>query len=401
MLDYDPFSTQSMADPYPAYRALRAAGPVYRLPQYDAVALARFAEVWEVLQDMESFSVAEGPVFVREVLAKPAALEGRRVDDLGSSFSTWDPPRHSRIRRVMSPPLRPRFVASLEGRVRALARSQLEELAPQGRFDLVRDYVAPVVVKVACEILGFPPEEGPALVSIVNRSARRDEERAGQTEDGAAAQAELEAFAVARVAERRLLSVEEPRVVDELIEADFDGRRLTDEEVAAQLTSLLVGGTETMPKILAGGALELARAPAQRSLLVSDPSRASAAFEEMVRHQGVLQSIGRTALRDVTIGGETLRAGQRIFLLLQSANRDEREFTEPDRFDIERETERHVGFGHGQHHCIGIHVARLEGRVLLQEFAARIPEYEVVESEVLRPPSEFQLGCTVLPIRFD
>ena len=85
---------------------------------------------------------------------------------------------------------------------------------------------------------------------------------------------------------------------------------------------------------------------------------------------------------------------------MQSANRDEREFAEPDEFDIERETERHVGFGHGQHHCIGIHVARLEGRVLLQELMAHIPEYEVVEEEALRPPSEFQLGYTVLPIRF-
>lgn len=96
----------------------------------------------------------------------------------------------------------------------------------------------------------------------------------------------------------------------------------------------------------------------------------------------------------------TLRAGQRVFLLLQSANRDEREFAEPDRFDIDRAAPRHVGFGYGQHHCIGVHVARLEGRVLLEELLARVPEYEVVEADVERPPSEFQIGYTALPIRF-
>ena len=400
MVDYDPFSPESMADPYPAYRALREAGPVHPLPQYDAVALPRFEEVWAVLQDMDSFSIVEGPVFVREALLKPANLEGRRSVNLGISFSMWDPPVHSRIRQVMSPPFRPRFVARLEQGIRELARERLDELVPAGRFDVARDYAAPVVVRVACDVLGFPAEEGSALVSIVNRSARREEGRAGQTADGAAAQAELGAFAVARVAERRSRPGGEPRVVDELLAAEIDGRRLDDVQIAIQLTSLLVGGTETMPKIVAGGVRELAAAPEQRAALAADPGRAAAAFEEMVRHQGVLQSIGRTAKQPVEVGGMTLRAGQRVFLLLQSANRDEREFAEPDRFDIDRAAPRHVGFGYGQHHCIGVHVARLEGRVLLEELLARVPEYEVVEADVERPPSEFQIGYTALPIRF-
>lgn len=400
MVDYDPFSQASMSDPYPVYRALREAAPAHPLPQYDAVALPRFKEVWGVLQDMESFSIAEGPVFVRETLLKPARLERRNPVNLGVSFAMWDPPMHSHIRQVMSPPFRPRFVAALEGRIRNLAREQLDRLVPQGRFDLARDYAAPVVVRVACDVLGFPAEEGPALVSIVNRSARRDDGRAGQTADGVAAQAELGAFAMARVAERRLQSVSEPRVVDALLAAELDGRPLDDVEIATQLTTLLVGGTETMPKIVAGGMRELARDPAQRAALVAQPDLAAAGFEEMVRHQGVLQSIGRTAKHPVEVGGERLRAGQRVFLLLQSANRDEREFVDPDRFDIHRAAPRHVGFGHGQHHCIGTHVARLEGRVLLQEFLARVPEYDVIEAEAVRPPSEFQLGYTSLPIRF-
>jgi cytochrome P450 len=376
---------------------------VHPLPQYDAVALPRFAEVWEVLRDLESFSIAGGPVFVREELLRPARLEDRNPADPDLSFSMWDPPLHSRIRQVMGPPFRPRAAASLEPRVRALARERLAEHVGAGGFDVARDYAAPVVVTVACEILGLPPEEALGLAASVNRSARRDEARAGQTEDGAAAQAELGAFAVEQVAARRRRGPDGACVVDQLLRAEVGGRALDDVQIATQLVTLLVGGTETLPKLLAGGARELARAPEQRAALVRDPALAPDAFEEIVRHQGVLQSIGRTALRPVRIGGDEgveLRRGQRVFLLLQSANRDEREFSEPDRFDITRRASRHVGFGHGQHHCIGMHVARVEGRVLLEELVMRVPEYEVMETECVRPPSEFQLGYTSLPIRF-
>lgn len=399
MIEYDPFSPESMADPYPVYRELREAGPVHALPQYDAIALPRFAEVWDVLSDMESFSIFEGPVFVRKQLLKPAALDGRGPTDLGASFAMWDPPVHSQIRQLMSAPFRPRFVAKLEGRVRELARERLAALVPLGRFDVARDYAAPVVVMVACEILGFPPEEGLALVSIVNRSARRDEGRSGQTTDGMAAQVELGAFAVAQVVARRAQSVSDPRVIDHLIAAEVGGRKLDDIQVATQLTTLLVGGTETLPKLVAGGARELWLAPEQRAALADDPALASDAFEEMIRHQGVLQSIGRTAKQPTEVGGTKLHPGQRVFLLLQSANRDEREFADPARFDIRRRAPRHVGLGHGQHHCIGSHAARLEGRVLLQELLAQVPEYDVLEAEAVRPPSEFQLGYTSLPIR--
>lgn len=402
MVDYDPFSSQSITDPYPTYRALREAGPLHPLPQYDAIALPRFAEVWDVLRDLESFSIVEGPVFVREQLMKPSPLrQGEPVNDCDNSFAMWDPPLHTRIRTVMRPRLQPKFVARLEDRVREWARGRLDALVPQGRFDVARDYTAPVVVMVACEILGFPPEEGPALVSIVNRSSQRTDGRSGQSEDGRVAQAELAAFAIAQVAARRKQTVGEKRVIDALISEEIGGQKLTDAQIAVHLISLLVGGTETLPKIIAGGACELARAPEQRRALVADPSRAVDAFEEMVRHQGVLQSIGRTVIRPVEIAGTKLTVGQRIFLLLQSANRDGGEFPDPDRFDFARRPVRHVGFGHGQHHCIGIHAARLEGRVLLQELLARVPEYEVLEAEGLRPPSEFQLGYTSLPIRFD
>jgi cytochrome P450 len=299
----------------------------------------------------------------------------------------------------MSASFRPKTVAALEDEARRLARRQLEACMPTGRLDVIGDYASGVAVTLACWVLGIPATEGPRLVALSNRSARRADGQAGMSADASAAQAEITACMEECVRARRK-GLGAGGVLDALLAVELDGRRLGDAEVATQLATLLVGGSETIPKVLAGGLRELAARPGMIRALREDPGLVPDAFEEMVRHQGVLQSVGRTALADVEIGGECIRRGQRLFLLLQSANRDVREFPDPDRFDIHRRPGRHVGFGFGPHHCIGIHVARLEGRVLLEELLARVPAWTVDEDCVERPPSEFQIGYTKLPIEF-
>jgi cytochrome P450 len=170
------------------------------------------------------------------------------------------------------------------------------------------------------------------------------------------------------------------------------------EGAAVQLGTILVGGVETLPKIIAGAALRLAGEPEQHAALLADPGLVPGAFEEIVRLEGVLQSVGRTLLTDTVIGGQQMRAGQRVMLLLQSANRDEREFAEPERFDVRRVMARHVGFGQGTHFCIGIHVARTTGVALLRGFLGRYPSFTVDVSGAERPPSEFQIGWTRMPV---
>jgi hypothetical protein len=165
-----------------------------------------------------------------------------------------------------------------------------------------------------------------------------------------------------------------------------------------QISTLLVGGGETLPKIIAGGLLQLDSYQDQRDALVEDSSLVPQAFEEIVRLEGVLQFVGRTLVRDATIGGQPMRAGQRVLLLLQSANRDENEFAEPEVFSIHRTISRQVGFGHGVHFCIGAHAARLVGIALLRGLLHRFPDYRPDRSAATRPPSEFQIGWTSLPI---
>ncbi len=396
---YDPFSLEAMTDPYPIYRALRESGGIHPLPQYDAFALARFEEVWQVLSDAERFSVAEGPVFFPQVVSRPCEVDALVRAARGQSFSTWDPPIHTQLRAAMSASFRPKTVMAFEGEARRLARVRLDACAPVGRLDVVGDYASHVAVGLACLVLGIPASEGPRLVALSNRSSRRADGQAGMSEEGLTVQAEIMACLEEHVRDRRK-GRGRGGVVDALLAVELEGRHLGDAEVATQLATLLVGGSETVPKIFAGGLRELAAAPEAVRAIREEPELVPGAFEEMVRHGGVLQSVGRTALVDVEVGGEWVRRGQRLFLLLQSANRDAREFPDPDRFDIRRRPQRHVGFGFGPHHCIGIHLARLEGRVLLEELLARVPAWTVDEGAVERPPSEFQIGYTSLPIEF-
>lgn len=398
---YDPFSVEVMTDPYPVYRELRARGRVAALPEYDAYALTRFDDVWRVLTDRDRFSIFEGPVFHREALLRhhdgpPERTVGRPVP----TFSMLDPPAHTQLRQALLGPFRPRAVEPMHDTVRRFARERLELLATREEFDVRHDYASPVAAQVAALQLGFPVEDAELLVSWVNAFVARDPDVPGISEAGQAAHVELHDYLVDLVAERRATRGDGPRdLIDQLCEHLGPYGPLDDSEIAVQLSTLFIGGSETLPKTVAGGAYELWRAPEQRAALVARPDAVSGAFEEMLRHQLPLQFVGRTLMIDTEVAGVEMRAGQRVVLLLICANRDETEFDDPERFDVSRTIDRHLGFGHGVHVCIGAHVARLEGGILVQELLARFPGYEVVEDGLAREVSEFHVGWARMPVR--
>lgn len=396
MPGYDPFAPEVMRDPEPYYRELRDTGPVHPLPQYHAWALPRFAEVWAVLNARDRISISDGPIFSRERLLEPSSARPARVPTRPlRSFSMVDPPVHTRLRRALVGPFVPGAVATIEREVRTHTRSLLDDLVARGGFDAVRDLGSPVATVVMCRLLGLPDADRPAIVELVHRQMRREPGTSGTSEDGRAAQAALHTHLASFVGDAR----GHHAVVDALSVASLDREPLTDGEIAVQLGTLLAGGVETVPKILAGGLLRLRANPDQRAALVADPGLVANGFEEVMRTEAVLQWVGRTMLVDLDIAGTTMRAGQRVFLLLVSANHDEREFTDPERFDVRRRFPRTLVFGHGTHFCIGAHVARLEGRVILEEVLARIPEYEVDADGLEKTPSEFQVGYVEMPIR--
>src|SRR5262245_21040332 len=370
---YDPVSPAVMADPFPIYRELRARYRAYPIETYDAWALPRFDDVWQVLADRDRFSIVEGPVFHRESLLRhndgpPDTALRRPV----RSFSMIDPPHHTRLRHAMVEPFRQRAVAALEGDVRALAADRLDELGGSGGFDVRHDYASPVSAAVAARLVGLPPSDGVRLFGLVNRYLLREPGQAGIGAQGMAARREIDEGLHDLVATRCTQPAgNPPDIVDGLLAFRTDEGGLDDAEIVDQLVTLFIGGTETRPKVVAAGAYELWRHPAQRAQLVDDPARVPKAFEEILRHDLPLQFAGRTLLVDTDVAGQRMGAGHSVVLLLISANRDEREFEDADTFDVNRRMERHLGLGHGAHVCIGSHVARLEGLIMLRELLAR------------------------------
>jgi len=400
MVEYDPFGPAAMTDPLPMYRELRAQYRAFPLPQYDAYALPRFADVWEASRDRRHYSIVEGPVSHRErLLVHNDGPPDCSLPQPIPSFSMVDPPRHTTLRGAIAPAFTPGAVRRGEDAMRAQARALLDDLVPRGRFDVVRDLAAPVATVATCAQVGLPELDAARITELVNTVARRDGLNPGIGADGQRAGLEL-ATRTAEAVQAQLARGAPTPVVAALHALEVDGRGLTEDEIVTQLTTMVIGGVESLPKVIGGGVRSLAAHPDQRAALAADPSRVPAAFEEILRLHLPLQFGTRTLLEGAEIAGTAMRAGQRVMLLYVSANRDDAEFPDADCFDITRTLERHLGFGHGVHFCIGAHSARLEAIVILQELLARVPEYEVDDAGVERLPSEFQIGDTAVPIEF-
>jgi len=398
MVDYDPFSGAAMVDPSAIYRELRNTSPVHRLERYDAWALSRFEDVWQVLQDRDRFSVVEGPVFDRDRLL--AANPGRPDTTVGRpvpTFASIDPPTHTRLRQAMFPAFTPQACHRLAGEIAELVDRRLDELDDRTGFDLVGGCAGPIAVAATLVFLGLPADDVALLQRLVTDSTRREPGTPGASPAAIVARTELHAYLTGHVAQAR--STTAGAVISGLLEVGGpDGLPLSDGEIAVQLATLLVGGSETLPKIIAGGLLQLWRHPDQRAEVCARPELSPGAFEEMVRLEGVLQFVGRTLLVDTEVAGQPMTAGQRVLLLLQSANHDEREFPDAERFDIHRMPPRQVGFGHGVHFCIGVHAARTVGVAILRGLLERYPSYDIDLAGATRPPSEFQIGWTRMPL---
>jgi cytochrome P450 len=395
---YDPYSPEVMADPLPFYKVLRDEYPAYWLPQYEAWAISRFEDVWQILSDREGrITTTEGTLMFREQLSTPnhGVVPPPSYDPL-VQLSYTESPVHEQIRQAVGAPLRRPAALRLEGFVREQVRARLDELVPRGRFDITIDYAGMVVAATMCHLFGLPVDHAAGVRDLVFGAAPGVQD----PEENARGFASLSDAVGSVVHDRRAEGADgSVPLVDGLLQYQLDGRLLTDEEATgAVLVTVLFGGVETLPKIVAHGLMELWRHPDQRRAIDGEPDRCATAFEEMLRYCAPAQWFTRTVRRPITIAGQELGTGHRIFPLLMSANRDEREFDDPDEFIWDRPIERHLAFGQGQNFCIGNHLARLEGRVMLEELLARVPGYEIDIDGARRPPSSFQWGWRSVPL---
>ena len=390
MREFDPYAYEIHEDPYPVYAALRAEAPVYRNERLGFWALSRHADVLAAFRDPERFSNRNG------VSLDPAAWTPAAQATM--SFLAMDPPRHTRMRALVSRGFTPRRIAELEPRIRELARQHLDRVVEAGRCDFIADFAGRLPMDVISELLGVPEADRDRLRTWADAVVHRDEGITDIPPAAIEAAASILGYFNDLVAERRT----QPRddLTGALLAAEIDGDRLSDYEVLGFLFLMIIAGNETTTKLLGNALYWLWRNPDQRRLVQDDPTLIPRWVEETLRYDGSTQALARTVATDVELHGHTLRANDRVVLLIGSANRDERVFPEPDRFDIRRDTSALLSFGHGTHFCLGAALARLEGRVALEEVQARLPDFEIDPAGIARIHSVNVRGFAALPITF-
>ena len=395
--EYDPTAQDFQVDPFPLFRTLRDEHPAYYNERLRFWALSRYDDVLSAAADWQLFgnSVSLYP----ESDEEPTELMPRWMMDFGLFY--MDPPRHDRLRALVSKAFTPTRTSSLEPVVRDLARGLLRGIAEKGRCEIVHDFAAPLATQVIGALLGVPTEDRWQF----RLWAEKIEQRDPTIPIDVAAREQAETVDAIRAYMRELVKERRSRPQDDLLSAllaaEVEGVRLDDEQVVNMGYQLMVAGNDTTAAMIANGALRLAENPDERRLLLEDRSLLPNAVEEMTRYDSpTVQSPPRITTREVEIHGRLIPKGAPVVLVWMAANHDERRYPDPGRFDVRRNLGRHMGFGHGLHFCIGANLARLEGRVAFDELLRGMPEF-AIEGDVIRWASVWLRPIGSLPIAFD
>lgn len=377
---FDPSDPALLADPYAVFGRLRADDPVHWTEHGFWVA-TRHADVRAVIMDRDRFGQGDfvrniqlfyGPDF--DVLAHPSYRW------LSEIFVFQDPPRHTRLRGLVTQALTARRVAAMRPRIQEICDTLIDELGPRGSMDAIHDFAYRLPTRVMCDMLGISDEEAPAAVL----------EQLNQAIAEAFLVFGMEALPAEILdrADRQMLFMEEffgrifanrradPKddLATDLVNARDGNSALTDREVVTVAIGLFGAGFETTAHMIGNGLLSFGRNPAEWARLVADPALSRNASDEVLRFESSLIATYRTALVDADIAGTPIKAGQRVLCLLGAGNRDPQAFDEPDRFDIGRaDASRHLSFGGGIHFCVGAQLARLEGEIAFETLARRLP----------------------------
>jgi cytochrome P450 len=392
-LYWDPFDIDIDSDPYDIWRQLRDDAPLYRNDRFDFWALSRFADVEAASRNPKVFSSAHGTVL--------ELMSDHPIDM--SMMIFMDPPSHTRMRSLVSRAFTPRRINALESRIRELCGQFFDAVEGQSTFDYVQDFAARLPAMVIASLLGVPEADQPRVRELIDTTFHIEPDVGMINDISLAAMFELGGYLADQLEERKTSPRDD--MLTDLVEAeitDDDGvtRRLTMIEASNFGNLLISAGTETVARLLGWGGVLLAQHPDQRAELAADPSLLPNTVEELLRYEAPSPVQGRWITEDIELHGETLAAGSKVLLLTGSAGRDEREYPEADRFDIHRDFDHHVSFGYGIHFCLGAALARMEGRIGLEETIKRFPNWEVDEANAVRLHTSTVRGWVNLPITF-
>ncbi|MGH0028853.1 MAG: cytochrome P450 [Myxococcota bacterium] len=387
MVAFTPYDYAFQEDPYPTYARLRAEAPVFHEAQMGFWALSRHADVLAAFKDWRTFSNSKG------VSIDPSSSEGGAR--AGTSFLAMDPPEHTRFRSFVSRGFTPRRVAAMEPRIREIAVGYLDGLVGSGGFDVIDDFAGKLPMDVISEMLGVPAADRAALRTWADLLVHREDGVVGVPPEG------IEAFGRLRAYFTDLLEELRRKPGDDLLSAllALDDPEAPDTgDLLSFCNLMIVAGNETTTKLLGNALYWLWRNPEQRRLLDDDPSRIPAWTEETLRYDNSSQMLMRFTLRDASVRGTRIPAGEKVLLLVGSANRDAEVFPRADDYDIQRDTTEMLSFGRGTHFCMGAALARLEARVAFEEWWKRFPDYRVKPEGAKRVHSVNVRGFAHLPI---
>lgn len=392
-MELNPFAHEFHEDPYPTYRWLREHAPLYRNEALGFWALSRYQDVLAASHDWQTYSSAEGTTVER---MDASMFEYTPI------MLFMDPPRHDRLRRLVSRAFTQRRVAELEPFIRTTVVRLLDDLAARGGGDFVQDLSTPLPMEVIFTMLGVREEDRRRVRHWMDVSLERDRDTPVIPARAIEASIHLTQYFVDLAVELR--AVPNDGLISALIQAEVEddsGSRtcLTDNEVVGFCLLLGAAGNETVTKLLGNACILFARHAEQYGKIKARPGLIPGAVEEVLRYTSPSQYQGRTVTRDVEWYDQRVPAGSRILLLTGSANRDEREFPDADRFEVERDVKIALGFGQGIHFCLGAALARLESRIALEEFAKRFPSYAVDESRAVRVHMSNVHGYERVPFR--
>jgi cytochrome P450 len=390
-MNYNPLSPEVIENPYPYYAYLRKHAPVYWIEPLQAWALSRYADVDFALRNPQIFP--------------SSGFTNQTLGDLNPTPETpWildmNPPDHTRLRKLVNKGFLPRLIRNLEPRVQEITRQLIASLRKQLEGDLVSALSGPLPTTVIAEMLGVEDNRLNDFKrwsdDVVLGTSRPTDEavRTRVRQSGAALRAYFE-----RLIERRRTDPGED-VISALVRAEEEHDTLTSAEILGLAVLLLLAGNETTTNLIGNATRNLLRYPEELAKVRADRTLVPSLIEEALRYESPVQLIPRQTAREIALEGGTIPAGATVFLLLASANRDERKFPEPDRFDVTRNPQDHVAFGYGIHYCLGAPLARLEGRIAFEQLLFECPPFTCTMDPLPQIASIVVRGVQTLPLRF-
>jgi cytochrome P450 len=386
---FDPYDVDLNTDPYPMFRLLREEAPLYYNEQHDFYALSRFADVNSALVDHDTFSSARGAIL---------ELIKANIDIPKGVVIFEDPPIHEIHRKLLARMFTPRKVNDLEPKIREFCAQSLDPLIGSGRFDFVADLGAQMPMKVISMLLGIPEDDQEAVRDRANDQLR--------TEAGKPMKAAEQGIAIGEHFAAYIdWRADHPSddIMTELLNVEFADetgivRRLTRGELLVYLNVVAGAGNETTTRLIGWAGKVLAEHPDQRRDLVENPVLISRAVEELLRYEPPAPHVARYVTRDVDWYGQAVPEGSVMMMLIGAACRDHRQYPpDGDVFDIHREARQHLAFSVGTHYCLGSALARLEGRIALEEILKRFPEWDVDLEHAHLSPTSTVRGWEAMP----